>query len=444
MMLSKMEAFTLIEKVLSYCNYYTMVTVYSHEEGLTRFANSEIHQNVFKEDNTVEIAVFDGKKQSKNSTNLLDDDSLKEFVKKTEENLQYLPDGEIEIPYLTSPKEIIKEEFDPDLDSSFCILKRATLIKDCIDLLEGDFTASGALSLDKMVIAIGNNSGIRRYSRTDSASFNTVITHKDGPSGYAEYSTDKAQDMDVIKLFKAAYAKAKAALNPVSIEPGSYTVILEPLAVGDLLSYMSYSGFSARSVDIGQSFLSGKIGQKVFGENISIYDDCTDENTFNLPFDFEGYERKKLNIIDNGVVKELAYDIKSAIKDDVDTTGHSIGEPSFGGLPINLIMKNGEKSLEDIIKESDNAILVTRFHYMNIVDPRHALFTALTRDGLYMVKNGKIDYAIKNMRFTESMLDALNKVVEISKERVKVPGSFGVAYVPTLKIEDFHFTGKTE
>lgn len=140
----------------------------------------------------------------------------------------------------------------------------------------------------------------------------------------------------------------------------------------------------------------------------------------------------------------MAYDIKSALREDTETTGHSIGDSSMGGFPINLIMKNGDKSIEDIIKESDNAIIVTRFHYMNIVDPRQAVLTALTRDGLYMIENGQIKHAIKNMRFTESMLNALNNVTGISKERVKVPGFFGVVYVPALKIENFHFTGKTE
>jgi len=192
------------------------------------------------------------------------------------------------------------------------------------------------------------------------------------------------------------------------------------------------------------SYLTGKKGQKVLGDNISIYDDKDDENTFRIPFDFEGYERKRLNIIDKGVAKDLAYDTKSALREGVGTTGHSIGDSSLGGFPINLVMENGDKSIEEIIKEADNAILVTRFHYMNIVDPRQAVFTALTRDGLYMIKNGQISHAVKNMRFTESMLKAFNNVSEISKERVKVPGFFGVVYVPALKIENFHFTGKTE
>jgi predicted Zn-dependent protease len=178
----------------------------------------------------------------------------------------------------------------------------------------------------------------------------------------------------------------------------------------------------------------------VFGENITIRDDVNNENTMPLYFDFEAYERKTLDIIKNGVVKELAYDIKSAIKDGVETTGHSVGQSGMGGIPLNLVMEGGCDTLEGLIKSASKGILITRFHYMNVVDPRQALLTGLTRDGLFMIEDGKLKSGVKNMRFTESMLNAFNKVVGITNERKKTSGY----YVPAVKIEDFHFTGKTE
>lgn len=204
---------------------------------------------------------------------------------------------------------------------------------------------------------------------------------------------------------------------------------------------MNYIGFSARSMQLGMSFLIGKLGQKVLGENISIVDDCYNKNTFPLPFDFEGIRRKKLNIIEKGIAKDVAYDIKTALKDGVETTGHCAGE---GGFAFNLVMKGGNDSLDSLIKGTKRGVLVTKFHYMNIVDPRQATLTALTRDGFFLIEDGEIKCGLKNMRFTESMLNAFNKVVGITSERKKVPGFFGVSYVPALKIEDFHFTGKTE
>ena len=449
-MLNKKAAYEIIDKVLNKCNYYTMVSIMCKEEGLTRFANSEIHQNVYNAEDSVTITVIHNKKVASVTTNLLSEDGLSEAVRDAEENLKFLPEGEIELPELTSPLEIASEDNDSSLSEAakladkFNILNRAKLIKEGIDLLNEDYTAAGALSLTSFVMCMGNNKNVRRYARIDTVSFNAVVMHKDGASGYTEYSTNKAEELDVVESFKEAYSKCKMGINPSSIEPGSYDVILEPLAVGDLLMYMSFIGFSAKDVRTGTSFLTGKLGEKVFGENITIKDDVNNENTMPLYFDFEGYERSSLNLMEKGVAKELSYDVKTAIADNVKPTGHSFGYAGDGGIPINLVMEGGKDTSEDLIKSTKKGLLVSRFHYMNIVDPRQAILTALTRDGLFLIENGEIKGAVKNMRFTESMLHAFNKVTGISAERTKVPGAFGFNYVPTLKIEDFHFTGKTE
>jgi len=443
-MLNKKEAYEIIDMVLNKCNYYTMVSVMCKEEGLTRFANSGIHQNVYNAEDSVTITVIHDKKIATVTTNLLSEEGLRSAVYDAEENLNFLPQGDIELPELTSPLEIASEEYDATLSYKFNILNRAKLIKGGISLLEEGYTAAGALSLSSFVMCMGNNKNIRRYTRIDSISFNTVIMHKDGASGYAEYVTNKAEELDVVEMFAAAQNKCKMGKNPASIEPGSYDVILEPLAVGDLLMYMSFIGFCAKDVQTGTSFLTGKLGKKVFGENITIRDDVKNVNTMPLYFDFEGHARTSLNLVENGVAKELSYDMKSALADNVKTTGHSFGYEGDGGLAINLVMEGGPDTHDELIKSTKKGLLVSRFHYMNIVDPRQAILTALTRDGLFLIENGEIKGAVKNMRFTESMLHAFNSVTGITAERTKVPGAFGFNYVPTLKIEDFHFTGKTE
>lgn len=437
-------AYALIDKVLSYCNNYTMVSITDTDEGLTRFANSEIHQNVQNSDTTIEITVSGNKREATVTTNLMDDESLKLAVKNAEENLLFVPEGELLIPELTSPSEICNEDYDASIETTFGILDRARLIKEGVEALSSGFTAAGALSLEKTVLAMGNNRGVKRYSRIDAIKLSVVVTHESGSSGIATESANIASDMDVSLSFVAAYSKAIAGINPISIEPGSYTVILEPKAVANLLMYMAISGFSAKSVQTGSSCLTEKLGERVFGENITISDDVTNDNTFPYYFDTEGYERKKVEIIKNGVANQLVYDTKSAVHDGVETTGHSISSPEMGGIPLNIVMEAGSESFESMIKSSKKAILVTRFHYMNTVNPRQALLTALTRDGLYLVEDGEIKSGIKNMRFTESMLEAFNNVTSISAERTKVPSIVGVSYVPALKIENFHFTGKTE
>jgi predicted Zn-dependent protease len=235
---------------------------------------------------------------------------------------------------------------------------------------------------------MGNNKNVRRYTRIDSISFNTVVMHKDGASGYAEYITNKAEELDVVEMFAAAQNKCKMGLNPASIEPGSYDVILEPLAVGNLLMYMSFIGFCAKDVRTGTSFLTGKLGEKVFGENITIRDDVNNENTMPLYFDFEGYARTSLNLMENGVAKELSYDVKSAIADNVKPTGHYFGYAGDGGIAINLVMEGGRDTLKELIKSTKKGLLVSRFHYMNIIDPRQGILTALTKMD-YLIENGK-------------------------------------------------------
>ena len=444
-MLNKKAAYEIIDKVLSKCNYYTMVSITCKEEGLTRFANSQIHQNVYNAEDSVTITVIHDKRISEVTTNLLSEEGLSEAVRDAEDNLKFLPQGDVELPQLLLPIEIASEEYDSKLSDKFNVINRASLIKEGIDLLEVGYIAAGALSLTAFSVCIGNNLNVRRYGRIDTISFNAVVMHDDGASGYAEYVTNKAEELNVLKQFEFAYSKCKLGINPMSIEPGSYDVILEPLAVGDLLLYMSFIGFSAKDVQTGTSFLTGKIGQQVFGENITIRDDVKNENTMPFYFDFEGYERTSLNLIEKGVAKELSYDSKSATFDKVSSTGHSFGYSSGeGGIPINLVMEGGNDTLEELIKSTKRGLLVSRFHYMNIVDPRQSILTALTRDGLFIIEDGEIKGAVKNMRFTESMLHAFNNVTGISTERTKVPGAMGFSYVPTLKIEDFHFTSKTE
>lgn len=443
-MLSKKKAYEIIDTTLSYCNYYTMISIDAEEEGLTRFANSEIHQNVLNNNTSITIKILHDKKESKVTTNLLDVESLKQAVNEAEENLRFLPEGELEMPQICEPKEISNEDYDKELGSKFDITNRSKLLKHGIEQFEPAFIAAGSLSLKKTVYAMGNTKGIKRYARIDSVEFNAVVIHEDGFSGYVELNTTKANELDVVEQFEIAYTKAKQGINPISVKPGEYTVILEPLAVGDLLAYMSYLGFTARGVQTGMSFLTGKLGEKVFGDNITITDDVHNANTIPLRFDFEGYEKKKLNIIEKGVAKELAYDVASAIKDGVETTGHSVGDTSTGGFAFNLVMGNGQNSMRDLIKSTKRGLLVTRFHYMNAVDPTKAQLTALTRDGLYLIEDGKVKSGVKNLRFTESMLKAFNNVVGITKERKKVPGFFGTNYVPALKIENFLFTGNTE
>ncbi len=214
--------------------------------------------------------------------------------------------------------------------------------------------------------------------------------------------------------------------------------------MGNLLTYMSFTGFSAKSVQDKRSFLTDKKGEKVFHEDVTLVDDYTNENVSPLPFDFEGYPRQKVTLVENGVVKGFVHDGYTAFKEGVTPTGHSLDRPQRGGMPLHLIMSSGERSLDDIIADTEEALLVTRFHYMNVVNPRQGELTGLTRDGVFKVEDGEIVGAVKNMRFTDKMIDVFNSIEAISEERHRTPSFFGNYYVPAVKANNFHFTGKTD
>lgn len=441
-MRNKEKMYNIIDEIIKNARYYTSISMASKKKETIVFANSQIIRSLFSEDVIVTINVMDGKKQAKISLNILESEALVNALRRVEANLELVDEGELLFPEIYWPKEIIHEE-DKLPRVEFDAATRANLIKAGIKLLEEKFTAAGSISIEEDVEAFGNNRGIKRYKYIKMLRTTVLITHEDGSSGYAQCISENPSELDTIDAFKIAFNKAKAGINPISLEPGEYTVILEPLAVGNLINNMNYSGFSARSVSNGTSFLTGKIGKKIFGHNITIIDDPKEANTISLYFDEGGNPIQPLTIIKRGVPKELAYDERSAIKENRETTGHSFSN-GFGGIPQNIVMENGPQSLDEIIKASKKAILVTRFHYMNVVDSRKAVFTGITRDGTYLIENGKIKCGVKNMRFTESMLDALNQVDAISFERKKVAGDIGISYLPAIRIKKFHFTGKTE
>ncbi len=443
-MLSKEQAYAIIDQVVQAAEGVDVrVMVQASGSGLTRFANSEIHQNVFEDSVQVNVNLSQGKKRINFSTAILDEAGLKETVREMVQNLEFLPEGQEEPPLVSEPLLMEIVDFNDELDAACDVYKRAKLVKQCLDMLTPEYKAFGAVSYDTIQMAFGNSKGIKRFARVNSANFSALIADEQGGTGYAEITSNTPQDFDVIAAFERAYDKAKMNQNPMQIEPGAYTVILEQAAVGDILQYMSFIGFSGKSLQNQASFLTGKLGEKVFDEQLTIVDDHTNPNTVSLPFDFEGTPRQKVTIIEKGVAKDVVHDMASAQAAGVESTGHSVNMPHFGGIPLNIVVEGGDKTLEDIVKETDDGVLITRFHYMNPVNPREAMLTALTRDGVFKIKDGKIVGAIKNMRFTDSMLRALNSIEAISSDRVRTRSFFGNYYVPAMKIKDFRFTGKT-
>ncbi|MTI94286.1 MAG: TldD/PmbA family protein [Firmicutes bacterium] len=443
-MLSKEQLYAIIDTVVAAAKgYNAQVLVMNQAEGLTRFANSEIHQNVHEDKTEVTIIITTANKRSEIKTSLFSETGLQEATAEAIANLKFLPEGDEQPPLVDSPAEITADSFNPQLEAACGIEERAQKVKECLDTLDSDYLAYGALTYAEHQIAVGNSLGIRRFARGNNANFSVIVAGPKG-SGYGETMANTPEDFEYQRAFATACEKARLNQNPEELTPGAYTVILEPVAVGDLMTFISYLGFSGKSVLNQFSFLTGKLGEQVFDPRVTIVDDCENPNTLQLPFDFEGAPRQQVKLIEQGVAKALTYDMASARLAGTETTGHSVNMPDMGGLPLNLVMDGGDESLEEIIANTEEGLLITRFHYMNPVNPRNAQLTALTRDGVFKIKHGKIVGSVKTMRFTESMLQAFNNIEAISRERQRTSFFFGNYYVPALKIKDFHFTGNAD
>lgn len=197
----------------------------------------------------------------------------------------------------------------------------------------------------------------------------------------------------------------------------------------------------------GRSFMCGKIGKGIVDEGVSIWDDGLDEKGLPIPFDFEGVPKKRVILIQEGIAKGILYDHYTATKENKTSTGHALPQPNtIGPLALNLFMKEGKFSKEELIGSISYGLLITRFHYTNVIDPLETIITGMTRDGVFLIRDGKIRGAIKNLRFTESILEAFGRIDGISKERKLVLAGMelGSCFVPSIKIKGFNFTGVTE
>lgn len=439
----------ILEKVLNWSKVSETEAIFiTNSLGLTRFANSSIHQNVYEKDSSLKIRVIKDKKQGSVLTNILTEESIKNALDKAIELASFAREEEnLSLPKPTLIKELplfYKET------GEFSEKQRAESVKKIIDRGEEKFCkASGAYATGEVELSICNSSGIDVSSKFTSASC-VMVMEQNGVSGYSSSISRDINKINIAKLADIAIEKALMGKNPKEIEPGEYEVILEPPAVSDLMLFLGYLGFGALSYQEKRSFMVGNMGKKIMGENITIWDDGYDTSGMGMPFDFEGVSKEKVIFIENGIAKRVCYDSYTANRENRKSTGHSLPQPNTGGpIPINLFMEGGNETKEEMIKNTKKGLLVTRFHYTNVIEPMKAVITGMTRDGTFLIENGKISYPVKNMRFTQSILDGLSNVSMLSKE--KNLSSEGMimefqsgAYVPTIKIDKFNFTGKTE
>ena len=447
-MIGKEKALRLLKRVIHGSRAdQTEALLLTEDSSLTRFTGSAVHQHVAEKNGTLILRVVLGKRIAVVTTNDLRTSSLKDLLH------QAISLAKVQLPKedfvsLPGPRSM------PDVRTFSDSIRRltpgykVTLIRELGILAhERGFRTSGAFSHGQVEVAIVNSLGVEGYQEYSDLFLHLVVD--DGMNtGYASFVSRNAESLEVERLANEAMEKASRS-EPIWIEPGEYETILEPYAVSELLSFLGTLGFHALAVQEGRSFLCDQLGKKMVDPRVTIYDDGLDPNGLQVPFDFEGVPKQRVTFFDAGVARAVTHDSLTAGKEGKLSTGHGLIAPNpEGPIPINLFMKGGESSLEEMIQSTRKGIYVTRFHYTNVVEPMKAVITGMTRDGTFLIEDGEIKQPIKNLRFTESILRALSRVSAVSAERRLT--SEGTVYsrrfmtgtvTPAIKVDGFHFSG---
>ncbi len=445
-MIGKEKALEILKKVISMSNAEQTEAVLSGGKSfVTAYANNYIHRNSGTEDYTLSVRVAFGKKVGAASVNDLSEESIEKVVKDAmliAENQRENPDF---VSFAKPEDAEINEEagFSEDT-ANFGAMQRAEAVKKIIDAAkEKKLNATGTFEVEINELAVVNSLNVERYAKRTVASLKSVVLGENS-SGYSKESAVNVKDISVERVLNESIGVAEKGKNPSAVEPGKYEVILTPYALAEFISHLGYLTLNARALKEGSSFLVGKFGQKLLGDNITMLDDGLSKETIPMPFDFEGVPKKKVIFFENGVAKGVVYDTLTAYKEGKESTGHALPQPSpFSPYPMNFIMEGGQSSVEEMISHVEKGLFVQRFWYTNPMDPREAVITGMTRDGLFLIENGKITKPLQNMRFTESIITALNNAVELSETK-KIIYDMVPMTVPYARIKDFTFTGKTE
>src|SRR5271166_5095 len=434
--------------------------------ALTRFANNTIHQNVAEENHTVSVRTVFGGRTARASTNRFDDDSLRRVVASSESlaKLQH-PDPDL-LPMPDSQEaegtgaSLVSTRPSPsryfEQTAAITPQLRAEGVKKIVDVARRHkLTTAGIVSRAESVEGIFNSRGLSAWHTQTLAEISITMLATDS-SGWQKANSPDVANLDPLVLAEAAAKKAIESANPQEIPAGKYTVILEPAAVLDIVGFMFWD-YSGMAILDQRSFLTGRIGTQLFGENITIWDDVTHPLQTGSPFDGEGMQRRRLALVENGVVKRVVYARATAErmkhsehKDKVGpiaATGHGFALPNeMGEMACNIVFATPQnpQTVAAMIASTERGVLVTRLWYIREVDPFEKILTGMTRDGTFLVENGRVRGGVRNFRFNQSLIHMLSNVEAMSvPQRSCGEESFDMV-APAMKVCDFSFTEATK
>lgn len=418
--------------------------VMAEDAALTRFANSQIHQNVAERSAVVNLRFVLGTRIGVASSDRSDEDGLRRLAEHAAAIAGVVEPNEEwgGLPEPTPVEEVAAAYAGATADASPEL--RAEGVRAVIAAADAaGVTAYGSFSTGTETLAVANSKGIRSAGTRTVAQLLTVSMGPGEGTGYAEAAAVDATAIDAAALGRESAEKARSTADAIAIEAGEYPVVLEEYAVVDLLDMLGYLGFSALAVQEGRSFV--EIGRRIGSDFVTIVDDGRDPAGLPMAFDYEGVAKQRVPLLEAGVCTGVVYDAQTAARDGVTSTGHGLPAPNpWGPFPLNMVMSPGDASRDELIGGLDRGLLVTRFHYTNPVHPKLGIVTGMTRDGTFLVEGGRIVGPVRNLRFTQSYLDAAAGISAVAAERRTLKGFLGGVVVPAVRIDGWTFTGTTE
>lgn len=435
--LSEAEAKAILDKVIAFSTGdQTIAQLGGGISGNVRFARNDISTSGIVDQTELGVQVAFGKRVGTATINQFDDASLERVVRRAESLAKLAPENPEFMPAVGKQTYRATDTFS-EATAALTAEARAKIAETSIlPCRERNLIAAGFLEDGQSFFAHANSNGNFGYQRSTVADYTCTVRTDDGRgSGWVASNVQDIAQFDAAQDIQIAMRKAAASVDAKALEPGKYTVILEPAAASGLISFMM-NFFDARSADEGRSFLSkqgggNKIGEQIMDPRVNIYTDPWNPDVPVLPWDGDGLPRERTKIIDAGKVANLEYSRYWAAKQ---------GKPETAGWG-NTIMEGGTKSTADMIASTERGVLVTRTWYIRMVDPQTVLLTGLTRDGTFYIENGQLKYPIKNFRFNESPVIMLNNIEELGRS-VRVEG--GNLMIPAMKIRDFTFTSLSD
>ncbi len=437
------------------------VLIAGGHHSLTRFANNTIHQNVADENYVVSIRAVIGKKTARATTNKLDAESLRRATKSAEAITEVQQPDPGLLP-MAEPGPGRPDERTPGRwfaeTAAITPQDRAAAVATIVEVAKrNQLVTAGIYSSSQSVEAILNSRGLENFHRQTSSEISITMLAADS-SGWQKANSPDVRNLNAAALAQTAARKARESARPRELSPGKYTVILEPAAVLDLIGFMFYD-FGGQAILDQRSFLNNRVGTRLFGENISIWDDAYHPLQSGPAFDGEGVRRQRVQLVDHGTIRSLVYARGTAEKmkssenagkvGDIRPTGHGLPLPNeIGEVPLNIVVEGGpeaqRQTVEQMIASTERGILVTRLWYIREVDPYEKILTGMTRDGTFLVENGKIQGGIRNFRFNQSLVTMLSGVEALGTPvRASGEESFDMV-VPPMKVRDFNFTEVTK